>query len=218
MFLTKKNKLGFYRVLLGVLVTVALILSGVFWFDIPVYNFLRHFDYKIWGILGVIFSAKNWLVVSLIVLLVFYIKKSIQTKPKFSFSDFYNKIKSSYAFWIFSSVFLATSTGAVLKFVIGRARPIFYEAIGMIGFFPGAHDTAFHSMPSGHTLASFAGLVMIGMLAPRAKWFTWTLAIVIGVSRVCAGAHWPSDVIFGAVWGIMCADVVHAWMVRRLNK
>lgn len=218
MFLTKENKLNLPRVLIGAVVTFILVMGGIFWFDIPVFDFLRHFNYRVWDILGIIFSAKNWLVVSLIVLLVFYIKKSLQTKPKFSFGDFYNKIKSSYAFWIFSSVFLALSTGVILKYVIGRARPIFYEAVGMTGFFPFTGDEAFHSMPSGHTLASFAGLVMIGMLAPRAKWFTWTLAIVIAVSRVCSGFHWPSDVIFGAFWGMLCADIVHVWMVRRINK
>lgn len=218
MFLTKENKLDFVKILFGALITLVLVLGGVFWFDIPVFNFMRTFDCKFCDALGIIFSAKNWLVVSLIVLVVFYIKKCIQTKPKFSITDFYNKIKSSHAFWIFSSVFLAVSTGAVLKFIIGRARPIFYEAVGMTGFFPFTNDAAFHSMPSGHALASFAGLVMMGLLAPRAKWFTWTLAIVIAVSRVCAGFHWPSDVIFGAFWGIICANVVHAWMVRRLNK
>lgn len=218
MFLTKDNKLNFPRILFGAIVTFALILCGVFWFDIPVFNFARYFDYRAWAIFGAIFSAKNWLVVSMIVLIVFYIKKSLQTKPKFSFGDFYNKIKSSYAFWIFSSVFLAVATGAVLKFVIGRARPIFYEAVGMTGFFPFTWDSAFHSMPSGHALASFAGLVMIGLLAPRAKWFTWTLAIVVAVSRVCAGFHWPTDVMFGAFLGMICADIVHAWMVRRVNK
>lgn len=218
MFLTKDNKLNITRILFGAIVTFILILCGVFWFDIPLFDFMRHFDYRAWAILGAVFSAKSWLVVSMIVLLVFYIKKSLQTKPKFSFGDFYNKIKSSYAFWIFSSVFLAVTTGAVLKFIIGRARPIFYEAVGMTGFFPFTWDSVFHSMPSGHALASFAGLVMIGLLAPRAKWLTWTLAIVIAVSRVCAGFHWPSDVIFGAFLGMICADIVHAWMVRRVNK
>ena len=218
MFLNKENKLNVGRVLLGALVTCVLVFSGVFWFDIPVYNFLRHFDCKFCGVLGAVFSVKSWLVVSLVILLVFYIKKILQTKLMFSFTDFYAKIRSSYAFWIFSSVFLAVSTGAVLKFIIGRARPVLYEFVGLIGFFPFTRDTLFHSMPSGHTLASFAGLVMIGLLAPRAKWFTWSLAILIGVSRVCAGFHWPSDVIFGAFLGMVCADIVHVWMVRRLNK
>ena len=218
MFLTKENKLNWSRILIGAIATCVLVFCGVFWFDIPLFNFMRVFDCKSCDVIGDIFSAKNWLVVSLIVLIVFYIKKSIHTKPKFSIIDLYNKVKSSHAFWIFSSVFLAVSTGAVLKFIIGRARPIFYEAIGMTGFFPFARDSAFHSMPSGHALASFAGLVMIGMLAPRAKWFTWTLAIVIAVSRVCGGFHWPSDVVFGAFWGMICADVVRAWMSRRINK
>ncbi len=218
MFLTKGNKLNVWAILVGAVVTCALVFGGVFWFDIPVFVFLRHFNFKFWAVLGAVFSVKSWLVVSLMVVAIFYIKKSLQTKPKFSFGDFYNKIRSSYAFWIFLSVLLATLTGLVLKFVIGRMRPIFFQEVGMTGFFPFTGDSLFYSMPSGHALASFAGLVMIGLLAPRAKWFTWSLAILIGVSRVCAGFHWPSDVILGAFLGMLCADIVHAWMVRRLNK
>lgn len=218
MFLTKENKLNVIKIVCGAILTCVLVLCGVFGFDIPLFNLIRVFDCRFCNILGAIFSVKNWLVVSLLLLIIFYIKKSIQTKPRFSFGDFYNKIKASYAFWIFSSVFLAVITGGILKFVIGRARPIFYEALDMTGFFPFTYDSAFHSMPSGHAMASFAGLVMIGMLAPRWKWFAWVLATVIGVSRVCAGFHWPSDVVFGAFWGILCAELVRAWMARTLRK
>lgn len=84
----------------------------------------------------------------------------------------------------------------------------------MTGFFPPSTEWAFNSMPSGHTAVSFAGLVMIGMLAPRFKPLTWMLAILIGFSRVAYGAHWPTDVVFGAFIGMVVADIVKG-MLRR---
>lgn len=214
MFITRENKLNWLRILVGVIVTLALVFAGIFWFDIPVFNFLRRFDCVTCEYIGEIFGIKVWLAVSFIVLCVFYIRKFLRSKEKNFFKNIYGRIKNSYAFMVFASVFLASFAGIILKVLIGRARPVFYEALGMTGFYPFARDWAFHSMPSGHTMASFAGLVMIGMLVPRAKWFTWTLAIVIGVSRVCVGAHWPSDVVLGAFIGMIAADIVRAVVAR----
>ena len=209
-----KNKLNWMRILIGAIVTLALVFAGIFWFDIPVFNLLRRFDCITCEYIGEIFAAKVWLVVSFVVLCVFYIRKFLHSKEKNFFSNIYGRVKNSYAFMVFASVFLASFVGIILKVLIGRARPVFYEALNMTGFYPFARDWAFHSMPSGHTMASFAGLVMIGMLVPRAKWFTWTLAVVIGVSRVCVGAHWPSDVILGAFIGMIAADIVRAVVAR----
>jgi len=214
MFITRENKLNWMRILIGATLTLALVFAGIFWFDIPVFNFLRRFDCVICEYIGEIFGAKVWLVVSFFVLCVFYMRKFLRSKEKNFFSNIYGRVKNSYAFMVFASVFLASFVGIILKVLIGRARPVFYEALGMTGFYPFARDWAFHSMPSGHTMASFAGLVMIGMLVPRAKWFTWTLAVVIGVSRVCVGAHWPSDVILGAFIGMIAADIVRAVVAR----
>lgn len=214
MFITRENKLNWLRILVGVIVTLALVFAGIFWFDIPVFNFLRRFDCVTCEYIGEIFGTKVWLAVSFIVLCVFYIRKFLRSKEKNFFKNIYGRIKNSYAFMVFASVFLASFAGIILKVLIGRARPVFYEALGMTGFYPFARDWAFHSMPSGHTMASFAGLVMIGMLVPRAKWFTWTLAIVIGVSRVCVGEHWPSDVVLGAFIGMIAADIVRAVVAR----
>lgn len=214
MFITRENKLNWLRIFVGAIVTLALVFAGIFWFDIPVFNFLRRFDCVTCEYIGEIFAAKVWLVISFFVLCVFYMRKFLRSKEKNFFGNIYGRVKNSYAFMVFVSVFLASFAGIILKVLIGRARPVFYEALNMTGFYPFARDWAFHSMPSGHTMASFAGLVMIGMLVPRAKWFTWTLAIIIGVSRVCVGAHWPSDVILGAFIGVFAADFVRAVVAR----
>jgi len=215
MFVTKENMLNWWRLLVGFIITLGLVFGGIFYFDIPLFNLLRVFDCAICEAIGAIFSAKVWLIVSFVMLCVFYLRKYLQSREKNFFSGAYNRVKNSYIFMIFASVFLASFVGVILKFLVGRARPVFYEALDMVGFFPFARDWAFHSMPSGHAMASFAGLVMIGMLVPRIKWFTWTLAVVIGVSRICVGAHWPSDVILGAFIGMVSANVIRAFVSGR---
>ncbi len=221
MFLTHDNKIKWQWIGWGAILTTVLVVSGIAWFDKPVYLFLRQFDCWLWRLFDLIFDAKMWIIVSFIVLLVFYIKKSIKSKPRYRnsknqpslmacFNDAFDKTRNSYAFYVLCSVLAASIVGKLLKIVIGRMRPVFFEALDKTGFVPFSTDWAFNSMPSGHTFASFAGLVMLGLLAPKIKWFTWTLAIIIGVSRVCVGAHWPSDVIFGAFIGMVAADLVKA--------
>lgn len=215
MFLTKDNKIKWGSLVIGTFVAVGLVLTGVFWFDLPVFNFLhRHFDWTFLEGFSKIFDIKNWLVLSVLIMLVFYIKKSLDVRPKVGFSDFYEKVKNSYAFYVFCSVLCAGVVGAVLKFVIGRGRPTM-PLHGPLDYTPFTNLWEFNSMPSGHTLASFAALVVIGLLAPRVRWLTWTLAIFIGVSRVCIGLHWPSDVILGAFIGMVSADIVKSIFAHR---
>ena len=225
MFLKSDNKIKWNWVLWAFVITVGLVVLGIFWFDEPLYLFFRNFDCGLWRIFDWVFDAKIWIIVAAIVLFVFYIKKIIKNKPKFKneknkislivfIRDFIDKTHNSYAFFVLSSVLTASIVGKILKIVIGRMRPVFFEALDKTGFVPFSTDWAFNSMPSGHTFASFAGLVMLGLLAPKVKWFTWTLAIIIGFSRIPVGAHWPSDVILGAFIGMLAADFVKAALKR----
>lgn len=217
MFLTKDNQIKWKKMGIAALVTLILVLLGIFWFDKPVFVFMRNFNCGLWDFFNVMFSGKVWLLVSFVAACILFIKKYSKSEVSFKngVRDIFNKTKNSHAFLIFYSVLSAGVLVKVLKTIIGRARPIFFEALDMTGFFPPSLDWAFNSMPSGHTTISFAGLVMIGMLAPRYKGFTWTLAVFIGLSRVAYGAHWPSDVIFGAFIGMVIADVVKSKMLKK---
>lgn len=223
--MTTGNKMKWRLLGAGAAVTAALVLAGVFWFDAPVLLMMRELDCRFWRILSAVFDDKVWAVAFAAAVLVFYVKKSLISKPKIRNDrnrlsvrafvvDFWQKTRHSNVFLIFCSIFAAGLAVQVLKVVIGRARPILFEALEFTGFYPPSFDWVFNSMPSGHTAISFAALVMIGMLAPRIKPLTWTLAVFVGVARVCVGAHWPTDVIFGAFIGMVSADLVKWWLMR----
>jgi len=80
-----------------------------------------------------------------------------------------------------------------------------------------------YSMPSGHASGAFALFLSLAVLAgrgqpPRLR-LTWLLlgslpALAIALSRVYLGAHWPSDVVAGAMLAAsVCAAVL--WLIQR---
>ncbi|REE28568.1 undecaprenyl-diphosphatase [Methanothermobacter defluvii] len=86
-----------------------------------------------------------------------------------------------------------------LKMVIARPRP--YEVIGWV-----RHTTVAggYSMPSGHTVAAFAGFISL-YFKFGSPWLFIILASLVGTSRIYLGLHYPSDVLAGAVLGVLCA-------------
>ena len=62
-----------------------------------------------------------------------------------------------------------------------------------------------HSLPSGHTAAAFAGALLFGIHAPAWSPLFYTLAVLVGFSRVYLGVHYPSDVAIGAATGMALA-------------
>jgi len=225
MFIRKDNTLKWNWILIGAIVTAFLVFGCVFNWDKMLYTFIHNPQCNPWTmgdgfwcgaayIIGKIFSVKMWLLASVLSVIVFFVYKAVTNENDFRFA--FVKIKNSYAFYLLCSVVMAVAATGVLKVLIGRSRPIIYEALNATFFVPGTTETVFNSMPSGHTAASFAGLVMIGMLFPKIKWATWGMAIIIAVSRVYIGAHWVGDVILGAFIGMICADVTKA-ILKKIN-
>jgi membrane-associated phospholipid phosphatase len=116
-------------------------------------------------------------------------------------------------------VFMAVAVPGVLvtivKRVIGRARPYTWESAGPFDFAPLRWHADFASLPSGHGTTAFAAAFALGALFPRVRVPLWILAILIGISRVAVSAHYPSDIVAGAVIGVFGALVVRNWFAAR---
>jgi undecaprenyl-diphosphatase len=64
------------------------------------------------------------------------------------------------------------------------------------------------SFPSGHSASSFAAARMLTCVWPK-KWpLFYGVAVLVGFSRVYAGAHYPSDVLSGAVAGSVLSEAI----------
>lgn len=105
------------------------------------------------------------------------------------------------ATFFFAVIALSGIVDQILKHLIGRARPRLLRVDGPFHFEPFSTADVLASFPSGHTTSAFAAAVALGLMRPA--WRAWLIgaALMIGASRVLVGAHYPSDVVGGAMLG-----------------
>ena len=113
--------------------------------------------------------------------------------------------------------------GGLLKLAYGRARP---------ALVPHLVDVTSSSFPSGHaTDSAIVYLTLAALLArtvPERALRIYIigvailLSLLIGVSRVYLGVHWPSDVIagwtIGAAWALACSLAYARLGLRSADK
>jgi undecaprenyl-diphosphatase len=67
-----------------------------------------------------------------------------------------------------------------------------------------------HSFPSGHAATSFACATVLAHYVPRLRVPLYALAALIAFSRVYNGMHYPTDVLAGAILGVLVGLAVLA--------
>jgi undecaprenyl-diphosphatase len=110
----------------------------------------------------------------------------------------------------------------ILKVIFHRTRPNFHRLIDISGY----------SYPSGHAMSAFTVYVILSFLLWRhieSRWgrstllvFSTFMILMIGLSRIYLGVHFPSDVIGGylasGLWLTIAIWSFQFYQEKRYNK
>lgn len=92
----------------------------------------------------------------------------------------------------------------VLKTKTVRPRP--YQVHQVIRL--GEHPLDHFSFPSGHTLHAVMATVVLGYVVPALLFLMLPFTILVALSRMVLGLHYPSDVVVGALLGGVLAIAI----------
>ena len=102
----------------------------------------------------------------------------------------------------------------ILKNLVARVRP--YDINTAIAIL--IKKPLDFSFPSGHTAASFAAMTALFLAKMKKAWIAaLILAVLIAFSRLYFYVHYPTDVLGGAVVGILSGIIGYA-IVEKIDK
>ncbi|WP_454618941.1 phosphatase PAP2 family protein [Bradyrhizobium cenepequi] len=117
--------------------------------------------------------------------------------------------------FLFFAVLFPVLVGDLLKWIVGRGRPFVGGEPNAFNFSHFAGSEAYASFPSGHATTAFALAFAVSALWPRARFVMLIYALVICATRLVLLAHHPSDVVGGALVGVIGAMAVRYWFAAR---
>ena len=148
------------------------------------------------------FGGKTWIIAAVLILTVLF---------------FF--VKRRYAVYLLVTSATGSLLNILLKQLFQRERPDIYPLITVEGY----------SFPSGHSMGSF--IFYISLAVVLSKWsksklldsviilLFAILIMLIGISRIYLGVHYPSDVIAGfcagGCWVIICSMALHNYESRK---
>lgn len=98
----------------------------------------------------------------------------------------------------------------VLKAIFHRERPC--HLVHTPHLLAGCSDS--WSFPSSHAVNIFSEATVLAIIYPKSAPWAYLFALLVGVSRVYIGVHYPFDVLGGAIIGILVGVAIVRWLGR----
>ncbi|MFF2447974.1 undecaprenyl-diphosphatase [Neobacillus sp. NPDC058068] len=93
----------------------------------------------------------------------------------------------------------------LIKLFVFQPRPFVNHLVHLLPPVPSKKDSSF---PSKHTTIAFAAATSVFVYHRLAGSFLWLLSILVGISRIWTGQHYPSDILGSAIIGNVSAYVI----------
>ncbi|KAA8733254.1 phosphatase PAP2 family protein [Acinetobacter qingfengensis] len=106
---------------------------------------------------------------------------------------------------------LASSFGTIIYKLLKRhtVRPRPYQVHQVIRL--GERPLDHFSFPSGHTLHAVMVTTVLGSIVPALLMIMLPFSLLVAISRMVLGLHYPTDVIVGATLGLLVA-LITLWL------
>jgi membrane-associated phospholipid phosphatase len=117
--------------------------------------------------------------------------------------------------FVFLAVAVPLLAGEVIKWIAGRGRPFVGGEANAFNFVHFAGTEAYASFPSAHAITAFALAFAVSAVWPKARVAMMIYAVLIALSRLVLLAHHPSDVVAGALIGVIGMMFVRYWFAAR---
>ena len=116
---------------------------------------------------------------------------------------------------VLASIVAGSIPTEIGKLAIGRARPFLLDQYGAAYFSPFKGEFLYESFPSGHSMMAGIMMMSLSIFLPRWRFPIIVVGLLFCISRLAAGAHFPTDIVAGCTIGLLATWWVARYMATR---
>ncbi len=106
------------------------------------------------------------------------------------------------------TILFCDQIGGYIKDFILRPRPFSDSSLTALKLLVEKGGAPYKSFPSNHAFNISGVSFLFSNIYPNYKKYFWCFAIVIMYSRIYIGVHYPLDVFFGCLFGILVSFII----------